>query len=94
MPYSLSILELEDYAKWKTAFDAHCDTRKAVGEKTHQIFHIENDPNKIVLLVEWDSLDNAREFLQSAELLEAMKRAGVIGQPDVYLLEEGEKGSV
>ena len=47
-----------------------------------------------VLLFEWDSLDNARRFLESEELRQAMKKAGVSGQPDVHFLKEGQRGSV
>ena len=46
------------------------------------------DPNELVILLEWDSLDNARQFANADKLREAMQRAGVADQPDVYFLEE------
>jgi hypothetical protein len=36
-------------------------------------------------------LDNARQFANADELDEAMQRAGVADQPDVYVLEEIEQ---
>ena len=33
--------------------------RKAGGQKSYQIFHLDDDPNSLVLLIEWDSLDPA-----------------------------------
>jgi heme-degrading monooxygenase HmoA len=39
-----------------------------------------------MVIMEWDSLDRARQFAQSAELREAMQKAGVIGRPEVSFL--------
>ena len=96
MPYALSILKVEDYAKWKSDFDREDSiaARKAAGEKSYQIFQTVDDPNNIVLLFGEDNLEKVREFMQSEKLREAMQQAGVIGKPDSYLLEEVEKGSV
>ena len=49
------------------------------------------DPNELVILLEWDSLENARRFADVDELREAMQRAGVTDRPDVYFLEEVER---
>ncbi len=47
--------------------------------------------NELVILLEWDSLENARRFANADDLREAMQRAGVADQPDVYFLEEVER---
>jgi len=95
MPYVLVVRhKVEDYAKWKTAFDEGIAMRKAGGEKSYQIFHTNDDSNDLVLLFEWDNLDNARKFMQSEELREVMQRAGVSKEVDISFLEEVEKGSV
>lgn len=95
MPYVLVVRhKVEDYAKWKTAFDEGIAMRKAGGEKSYQILHTNDDPNDLVLLFEWDNLDNARKFMQSEELRAVMQRAGVSKDVDISFLEEVEKGSV
>ena len=53
-----------------------------------------DDPNTLVLLMEYDSLDNMRKWSQSEELQEAMQRAGVIDPGEAYELEELEKGAI
>ena len=93
MAYGLFILKVEDYAKWKTDWDSSIDLRKAGGQKSYQVFQPVDDPNNVVLLIEWDSLDNMRKFMQSKELQEALRRSGVIGEPGLYFLEQVEKGS-
>ena len=48
------------------------------------------DPNETVILLEWDDLENARQFAQSKDLRETMQRVGVADQPDIFFLEEVE----
>lgn len=95
MPFTLNInFKIEDFAKWKSDWDSSIDMRKAVGQGAFQIFRTVDDPNNIVLLIEWDNLENARKFMQSADLKEALKRSGVTDFGDTFYLEEVEKGSL
>lgn len=86
--------KVKDYTTWKSTFDGFIETRRAGGEKAYQIFHPDDDPNNLLLLFEWDSLANARKFMANPELKEAMGAAGVIEEPEVYFLEEYERGTV
>ena len=88
MPYLLVRHKVEDYERWKLVFDHdHGATREQWGSKGGRILRNADDPNELVILLEWDSLDNARQFANADELGEAMQRAGVADQPDVYFLE-------
>lgn len=90
MPYILVRHKVEDYARWKSAFDQHGATRKDSGSKGGRLFRNAQNPNEMVILFEWDDLEKAQKFAQSADLRETMQRAGVVDQPDVYFLEEVE----
>ncbi len=97
MPYyTLTILELRNYAEWKSGFDNEQGValRKASGMKSYQILQTEQGPNKIVVLCEWDNMDDARKFLQSEELQKANQQSGVIEINESYFLGEVEKTSV
>jgi len=83
---------VKDYAAWKSVFDSKSDLRRRNGEKSYQILRQENGSNEVVALFEWDSLDNARKYSSSPELREAMERAGVMGKPEIYFLEEAARG--
>ena len=83
---------VENYEKWKAEFDAFHDTRKASGELNYQIYRPLDDPNNLVALFEWDSTENAKTFLDSSELKDAMQRAGVSGQPDITIMENADQG--
>ena len=85
---------VEDYARWKTEFDKALEMRRTGGEKGYQIFYIKGEPKKLVTLFKWDNVDNAHKYFESNELKEAMKRAGVTGQPEIQFLETIEQGSI
>lgn len=90
MPYVLVRHRVEDYAKWKTAFDENAPARRASGSKGGQLFRNARDPHEILVIFEWDDMENLQEFVQSPELAAKMQQAGVIDKPDVFFLEEIE----
>jgi heme-degrading monooxygenase HmoA len=93
MPYMLIRHKVKDYAKWKPVYDEHAANRKVAGSKGARLFRKANDPDELIILFEWDSLDNARKFAKSEDLKKRMEKAGVSDQPDIYFLEEIEQTS-
>ncbi len=94
MAYILVQQSVEDYEKWKSLFDEDGPIRQAGGSKGGIVLRNSDDPNHITILLEWDSLANARAFASSDELRERMQRAGVTSAPDVYFLDEADKAQV
>ena len=84
--------QVKDYLKWKKVFDDFIDFRRKGGEKSFQIFSPEDKPDDIFLLFTWDSLENAKKFMASTELKNAMTNAGVIGNPYIHFLKEVASG--
>ena len=84
--------KVEDYAKWKSVFDANVALRKAAGSQGARLFRSASNPNELVILFDWENLESARKFAEAPELQERLKRAGVV-QHDVYFLEEIERTS-
>jgi heme-degrading monooxygenase HmoA len=91
MPYVLIRHKVEDYQRWTPAFDAHGAARKASGSKGGRRLRSAEDPNELVILLEWDNLQKSRQFAQSDDLRNTMQRAGVVGKPGMYFLEELER---
>jgi quinol monooxygenase YgiN len=91
MPYVLIIHEVQDYAVWKAIFDNAAGIRKAAGEVSYQLLRHETDANNVVHFSRWTSLDNARRFFESPELVEIRRNAGVKA-PEFIYLEEVEQG--
>lgn len=94
MAYILVRQKVEDYTKWKTVFDENRATRKQGGSEGGWVFQSSNDPNEVVVLLKWDNPDNANKFLQSPELKKAMEQAGVVGQPNIHVLDQVDTPSV
>ena len=86
--------KVENYANWKKTFDAFAEVRKAGGEKSFQILHLDDDPNNIMVVFEWDDLQGAKDFMGTPELEAAMIAAGVVEPPDTYFLHEVERGTI
>jgi len=97
MPYTILHQKVKDFDRWKADFDATPDLRRAGGMKSLQIFQAVGDPNTVVIVTEWDSVDSIGRFMQSAGLAERQQRAGVIERFATYdtsmVLQEVEKVS-
>jgi len=87
MQHVLIIHEVDDYPAWKVIFDNAIDIRKAAGEISYQLLRYDNDANNIVHFSQWSSLENARRFFESPELVEIRKNAGVKAPEFIYLFE-------
>lgn len=91
MQHILIIHEVEDYPAWKVIFDRAADIRKNAGEISYQLLRYDNDANNIVHFSEWSSLEGARRFFESPELVKIRQEAGVKA-PDFIYLNEIERG--
>lgn len=80
--------KVADYFRWKEAFDAHLNTRRAAGETDYRVLQSVDDPREVTIFLDWDSLERARRFVGSEDLKQAMQKAGVVGDPDVRFLED------
>lgn len=91
MQHVLIIHEVESYLAWKVVFDRAAAIRKAAGEISYQLLRYDDDANNIVHFSVWSSLDNARRFFESPELVAIRQQAGVKA-PDFIYLQEIERG--
>lgn len=91
MPHVLIIHEVEAYPAWKAVFDGAADLRKRAGEISYQLLRYDQDANSIVHFSAWSSVENARRFFESPELVELRRAAGVKA-PDFLYLQEIERG--
>ena len=88
MPYVLIRHKVTDFDSWQPIFDDHRRARESAGSTGGQIFQSAEDPTEVVVLLEWDSIEDARRFIHSKDLREAMTRSGVSDAPDMLVLEK------
>jgi quinol monooxygenase YgiN len=91
LPYVLITHEVESFFFWKVVFDQAAGMRKQAGEISYQLLKYDNDANYIVHFSQWSSLENARSFFESKELVEIRNNAGV-KTPRFMYLNEIERG--
>lgn len=72
-------IKVEDYGKWKMAFDEAASMREKLGIKMLGIYRDIDDEHRVSLISEYPSLEMAKAVLASPEWEAAQKRAGVIG---------------
>lgn len=77
--------KVHDYAAWREGYDAFEPTRFKMGAQGHAVYRdVEND-NDVTVWHDFNNLDAAKAFANSSELKAAMKNAGVIGEPTVWM---------
>jgi heme-degrading monooxygenase HmoA len=79
---------VKDYTTWKKQYDSMKDFRSSYGAISDKIYRDANDPNKLIIIFKWDSIERAQKYAQSSELKTAMQKAGVEGQPTFSFLTE------
>jgi hypothetical protein len=82
---------VRDFANWKLVFDEQGSIiRIRHGVTRHWLYRSLDDPNDVVVSVEFPAEEAARSFLADPALKEEMEQAGVQGQPTVIFCEEVE----
>ena len=66
-----------DYDRWLPEFTGHESVRRTHGATGHSIGREVADPNSIVIVNDFSTLDGARAFAQDPSLPAAMERGGV-----------------
>jgi hypothetical protein len=79
-----------DYDRWYPAFTEHETIRRQYGATGHSISRDVADPNSLVIVNDFATLEGARAFSQDPSLPAAMEQGGVEGPPQVWIAEEAE----
>ncbi len=79
-----------DYERWLPVYTEHAAVRRQHGATGHSIGRGVADPNSLVVVNEFASLDGARAFSTDPSLQDAMQRAGVDSAPQVWIVDEAE----
>jgi hypothetical protein len=91
----MAILQIEhpvrDFEGWKKAFDSDPVGRTQGGVRRHRISRPADDPNYVVIELEFDGPDEADAFLLRLRSLRSrVVDEGLIGEPQARILEVAE----
>lgn len=78
--------KVANYNDWKPLYDKHSSVRKEYGCQGDAVFSNVQDPNDVVVVLQWQSKEDAMKFGQSASLRDAEANAGVVGIPEVSFI--------
>ncbi len=79
-----------DYDRWLPVFTAHEAVRRQHGATGHSVNREVSDPNTLVIVTDFATLDGVRAFTQDPSLAAAMEQGGVDGTPQVWIVEEAD----
>ena len=90
-PHLLVRYKVEDYDKWKAVFDSMAEARAAAGSLKGHVFQDADDPLSITVLIKFEDLERMQDYMNAPELQEAMKSAGVVSPPEIFVLGHEDK---
>jgi heme-degrading monooxygenase HmoA len=77
--------KVDDYAAWRKGYDAFESARTKLGVRGHAVYRDVDDGNDVTVWHDFDSLEAAKAFGSSNELKAAMKDAGVMVTPTIWI---------
>jgi heme-degrading monooxygenase HmoA len=79
-----------DYDTWFAVFNEHEAIRRKHGATGHSVNRDAADPNTVVIVNDFATLEGAQGFTQDPSLREAMARGGVEGAPQLWIVNEAD----
>ena len=76
-----------DYAAWRAVYDEVDALRVSHGCTAQRVLQLPGDPNDVVAIHEFPTVENASEFANDPKLKDAMGRGGVTSAPRVEIFE-------
>lgn len=79
--------EVQNFNEWKKGFEANETARTQAGISFKNLFTAVDNKNLVTILMEAPSVEVVNGLMGNTEFQETMKKAGVIGKPEVKMLE-------
>ena len=79
---------VEDFDRWYAVFKSHAGAQAGSGLRPRMVLRDAEDPHVVVMWFEIDSVEAAEAFMATPEAAEAGSEAGVVGEAQVWYLED------
>ena len=87
-PDSRLKIRVDDYAAWRAVYETVEPLRRQHGCTGAEVLTDPDDKNDVFVIHRFPSVEQAQGFASSAELKDAMGRAGVAGPPRIEIATE------
>jgi hypothetical protein len=84
---------INDFTTWKTAFDRFAGARERTGVRRHHVQRRADDPNYLVIDLDFDTMPEAQAFLgflQANVWSSPASAPALVGTPQARILEPAE----
>ena len=88
MPYMMGRATVENYAAFRKVFNGAEEMRQAAGAVNSTVYQSVDDPNEVIINIEFPTADAAKAFSTSPKLRETMQNAGLKGPPRILIVNE------
>ena len=78
---------VEDFDRWKAAFDSMRSLRKKYGCTSEAIYRGSENQNEVVTILLWESHEHAKHWINSPELAAIKAKAGTGGPRNFYFVD-------
>lgn len=93
MTWVVVIHRVDDYGRWRAAFDGAAELRRAAGELSFRVLVADDDAEQVVHLARWTSTADARAFFTSPDVI-AIRVAAGVHEPQFHFLKEMGDGDL
>ena len=88
MAYVLIEHEVGDFETFLKVYLDDAERRQRLGSKGGHVYRAADDPNNVIVVLDWDTVEHARDFADSLELEQAMEwSTSNVATPRVTVLE-------
>ncbi len=87
MAYLFVKHSINDFKLWQAVYDSMAATKRAGGWLSGRVMRDSQNPNQVVVLEEYATLEAAKAWAQNPALRIAMGHSGVNGSPEIAFLE-------
>ena len=77
---------VSDFATWKAGYDAFDAQRQTMGVRSQAAFCGAENTEDVTVWHDFDDMAAAQTFMAAPELADVMKRAGVVGEPQIWFV--------
>lgn len=82
-----------DFEAWKRAFDSDPMDRRRSGVRRYQVYRRVDDPNFVLIDLEFDEAADAQRMLANLQRLWAGPGGSVMRSPEAWILDVVESGA-
>lgn len=87
MAMSLILHRVADYDAWRQVYDSVAQLQAEGGVTAESVHRMAGDPDNVLVVHHFASVGAAQAFFSNPQLLEALHRAGVQGEPRIEFFD-------